>query len=64
MQYLLVHVLGYYATASARGYVAHGDVQCIVIYRSFRTYRTRFSQVFSYIMQLRRKDSRESCVTL
>ena len=33
-------------------------------YRSFATYRTRFSQVFSYIIQLRRKDSRESCVTL
>ena len=34
------------------------------VYRSFVTYRTRFSQVFSYIIQLRRNDSRESCVTL
>ena len=33
-------------------------------YRSFVTYRTRFSHVFSYIIQLRRKDSRQSCVTL
>ena len=33
---------------------------------NFATYigrLTRFSQVFSYIIQLRRKDSRESCVT-
>ena len=35
-----------------------------VIYRSFVTYRTRFSQVFSYIIQLREKGSRGSCVTL
>ena len=33
-------------------------------YRSFVIYRTRFSQVFSYIIQLRPSDSRESCVTL
>ena len=33
------------------------------LYRSFVTYRTRFSQVFSNIIQLRRKDSQESCVT-
>ena len=34
------------------------------VYRSFVTYRTRFSQVFSYIKQLRQKDSRQSRVTL
>ena len=33
-------------------------------YRSFETYRTRFSQDVSYIIQLRQKDSRENCVTL
>ena len=35
-----------------------------VSYSSFVTYRTRFSQVFSSIIQLRQKDSRQSCVTL
>ena len=32
--------------------------------RYFVTNRTRFSQVFSYIIQLRQKDSRQSFVTL
>ena len=36
----------------------------VTFYRSFVTYRTRFSQVFSYVIKLRQKDSRESCVTL
>ena len=34
------------------------------IYRSFVSYRIRLSQVFSYIVQLRQKGSRQSCVTL
>ena len=33
-------------------------------YSPFISYRTRFSQVFSDIIQLKRKDPRECCVTL
>ena len=42
----------------------HPGANYTYMYRSFVTYRTRFSQVFSYIIQLRQKDSRQKCVTL
>ena len=41
-----------------------GTFSILLMYRSFVTYRTRFSEDFSYIIQLRQKDSRQSYVTL
>ena len=44
--------------------IFHIELEEQGLYRSFVTYKTRFSQVLSYIIQLRQKDTRQSCITL